>query len=98
MSEEPTAAATLWNWYKANFKVLLARLSRDGMRRAPSTLQFACDEPARNDLDAFFAPKTGYLTGTARALSLAEQRIDRCIVFRQAKASEIAAALRPVTK
>jgi alanyl aminopeptidase len=98
MSEEPTAAATLWNWYKTNFKALLVRLSRDGMRRAPSTLQFACDEPTRNDLDTFFAPKTGYLTGTARALSLAEQRISRCIAFRQAKASEIAASFRPATK
>jgi len=49
---------------------------------------------SRGDLDLFLGPKTSYLTGTARPLALAEQKISRCIAFRQAKGQEIAAALQ----
>ena len=94
MASEPVASAILWNWYRDNYSALLARLSRDGMTRAPSILQNACDIASRNALDAFFASKTEQLTGTAHTLALAEQRISRCIAFRQARSADVVAALR----
>jgi hypothetical protein len=98
MATEPVAAATLWSWYKSNYAALLKRLSRDRMGRAIGTLREACDEPARNDVDAFFAPKTTYLTGATRVLALVEQRITRCAAFRQQKSMEVATALREISK
>lgn len=90
--EEPAASMTLWNWYKANYAGLVARVSREGMGRAPTALREACDTGARNDLDAFFAPKANELPGLRRPLDLVEQQISRCIAFRQAKSQEIASA------
>ena len=98
MSEEPVAAATLWSWSKSNYAPLLNRLSRDRMGRAVTTLQNACDGSARADLDGFFGPKTSYLTGTARVLALSDEKISRCIAFRQAKASDVAAAVLAASK
>jgi alanyl aminopeptidase len=93
MQDEPVARATLWTWYKSNYSVLLARVSDDGMRRVPALLSTACDRASRDDLHAFFAPKAADLTGVPRELALAEEEIDRCTAFRQAKASEFQTAL-----
>lgn len=98
MSDEPVAAAALWSWYESNYGQLLNRLSRDRMTRAVGTLQSVCDASAQNDLDAFFGPKTGYLTGTTRALALADQKFARCVAFRQARAADVAAALMEASK
>jgi alanyl aminopeptidase len=94
LASEPVASAALWRWYQNNYATLLARVSRDGMARAPSILANACDMGSRNELDAFFSPKTDQLTGTARKLALAEQRISRCVSFRQARSADVTAALR----
>ena len=40
------------------------------------------------------APKTAQLEGTPRTLKENEDRIDRCIAFKQAKGAEIEAALK----
>jgi alanyl aminopeptidase len=93
MTLEPIARSALWNWYRSNYEALLARLSRDGMRSAPLILSEACDARSRDELDAFFGPKTGELTGTTRTLALAEQGISRCMAFRQMRAASIVAAL-----
>jgi alanyl aminopeptidase len=93
MADEPVARNTLWSWYTQNFNAILARVSAQGMRRPVSTLEKACDPGAQSALDNFFGPKTDALTGTKRPLAEADERISRCIVFRRAKAQEIAAAL-----
>jgi alanyl aminopeptidase len=98
MGEEPPAWAALWSWYKSNYTAMLKRVSRDGMVRAVGTLRSACDETARDDVDAFFAPKTTELTGTQRPLALVEEKIARCAAFRQAKSVEVATALRELSK
>jgi hypothetical protein len=65
------------------------------MRRAPGLLSTACDQASRDELDSFFGPKAGQLTGVPRELALAKEEIDRCIAFRQAKMSEFQTALGP---
>lgn len=94
MSQEQIAQRALWNWYKANYEALLARVSRDGMRGAPAILAQACDASSRDELEAFFRPKVGQLTGIDRALALSEESIARCVAFRQVGAQSVEAAFR----
>jgi alanyl aminopeptidase len=94
LSSEPVGRTVLWNWLKTNYAAILARVSPQGMSRAPGALGAACDAGARAELDAFFAPKVKDLEGAARPLALAEESIDRCIAFKNAKGAEIAAALK----
>ncbi|HEY2033462.1 MAG TPA: M1 family aminopeptidase, partial [Rhizomicrobium sp.] len=91
---EAKARDVAWAWFKANYDGVVKRLSTGGLGSAPNILQFACDPGAKADLAAFFGPKTGQLTGTPRALKENEDRIDRCIAFKQAKGAEIAAAIK----
>ena len=83
-----------WAWFKSNYGALLKRLSTDGMTAMPDILKFACDQAAKADLAAFLGPRTAQLTGTPRTLKENEDRIDRCIAFRQAKGTEISAAIK----
>jgi hypothetical protein len=83
-----------WAWFKANYDGMVKRLSTYGLSSAPDILQHACDAGARADLAAFFGPKTAQLTGTPRTLKENEDRIDRCIALKQAKGTEIAAAIK----
>ncbi|MGN6517450.1 MAG: M1 family metallopeptidase [Rhizomicrobium sp.] len=94
MQGEAKGRDVAWSWFKTNYDPLLKRLSTYGMSSAPDILKFACDANAKADLAAFFGPKTSQLTGTPRTLKENEDRIDRCIAFKQAKGAEIAAAIR----
>jgi hypothetical protein len=64
-----------------------------GLGRAPEILQYGCDAQTKSDMDAFFGPLTGQLEGLPRELREANDQIDRCVAFKNAKAPEIAAAL-----
>jgi hypothetical protein len=44
--------------------------------------------------NAFFTPKIPKLPGSARTYALANEKIDRCIAFKQMKGAEIDAALK----
>ena len=94
MSAEPVARGVMWNWFRANYDMMLKRASSRGLWRAVTTLSNACDAGARISLANFFGPKTGMLQGSARPLALAEERIDQCIAAKTAKGGEIAAALK----
>ncbi len=59
----------------------------------PEIQQNGCDAATKADLDAFFDPLTSQLEGLPRELREANDQIDRCIAFKNAKATEIAAAL-----
>jgi alanyl aminopeptidase len=91
--EEAAARPILWDWFKSNFDALKTRLSAQGFSGGPSILRYGCDENAKTELDAFFGPKTSELEGTVRTLKQNDDRIDRCVAFKQAKADEIATAL-----
>jgi len=94
MAAEPVARGVMWNWFKANYGALVARVSPRAVGRAVAILANVCDAGSRGALDAFFRPKTAELEGSARPLALAEERIDRCVAFEAAKGPEIAAALQ----
>jgi hypothetical protein len=94
MLAEPKGRDVAWVWFKANYNNVLKRLSSYGMGGTPDILQYACDGNAKADLAAFFGPKTSQLTGTPRTLKENEDRIDRCVAFKQAKGAEISRAIK----
>ena len=94
MATEPVARGVMWNWFKANYVALVARVSPRAVGRAVAILTNVCDAGSRGALDSFFRPKIAELEGSARPLALAEERIDRCVAFKAAKDAEIAAALQ----
>jgi alanyl aminopeptidase len=93
-SNDAVMRIRIWAWMKANYDGLAARLSPEAMAGMPGVMARACDEVSRVELDSFFRPKLAGLPGAARPLALAEEQIDRCIAFKAAKGTEIAAALR----
>jgi hypothetical protein len=93
MLAEPKGRAVAWAWFKANYDAVLKRLSSYGMSSTPGLLSNACDANEKSDLDTFFGPKTGELTGTPRTLKENDDRIDRCIAFKRAKGAQIASAI-----
>jgi cytosol alanyl aminopeptidase len=94
MSNEPVARVQFWGWFKQNYPVLLKRLSPFGMGRGPLILANACDSGLRGDVESFFRPKVPQLPGTHRTLALAEEQIDRCIAFKQARGAEVESAVK----
>jgi hypothetical protein len=94
MADEPVARSVLWSWFKANYALIVKRVSTRGMSHSVTILSNACDQGASKALADFFGPKVDGWEGTARPLALAEEKIGQCIAFKSAKGREIAAALR----
>jgi cytosol alanyl aminopeptidase len=91
---EEKGQPVLWAWFKANFAAIEARVSAQGLGEGPGLFTYGCDAAAKSELDGFFGPKTGELQGSARTLKENDDRIDRCIAFKQAKGAEVTAALK----
>ena len=94
LQREEKGQPVLWSWFKTNFAAIEARVSPEGMGEAPGFFTYGCDAAAKGELDGFFGPRTGELQGTTRTLKENDDRIDRCIAFKQAKGAEITAALK----
>jgi alanyl aminopeptidase len=94
MPQSDKGRAVLWSWLKTNLDAVEKRVSVQGLGRAPEIQQYGCDAATKSDLDAFFDPLTSQLEGLPRELKETNDQIDRCIAFKSAKASEIAAALK----
>jgi cytosol alanyl aminopeptidase len=94
MPQSDKGRAVLWSWMKSNIAPLEKRVSMQGLGRAPEIQQYGCDAATKTDLDAFFDPLTGQLEGLPRELKEANDQIERCVAFKSAKATEIAAALK----
>ena len=94
MPQSDKGRAVLWTWLKTNLAGVEKRVSVQGLGRAPEIQQYGCDAATKADLNAFFGPLTGQLEGLPRELREANDQIDRCVAFKNAKATEIAAALK----
>jgi alanyl aminopeptidase len=93
MKDEPIARDALWSFMKTNFALLEKRVSSQAFGRAPSLLDTACSDAARNDLQGFFGPRTKELEGTARPLAQTDEKIGYCVALKSARATDFQAAL-----
>ncbi|MBI3678383.1 MAG: M1 family metallopeptidase [Proteobacteria bacterium] len=91
---EPVALPVLWSWMKANYDGLVRRVSIFGMSRSVNIGGEMCTPQMKADLDAFFGPKLKKLPGAERPYALANEKIDRCVAFKQMKGAEVEAALK----
>lgn len=57
-----------------------------------------CDAGTRKEMVDFFQPKVATIPGLKRRLAMAEEQIDRCMAFKDAKGKELRAALIEVGK
>lgn len=94
MALDPGHQARTRDWVMTNFDAVIERFSVHAADSLVNRFAGACDRSTRDRLMEFFGPRTGELPGTARALALTIEAIDRCLAFRDAKGAEIAAALR----
>jgi alanyl aminopeptidase len=94
MPQSNEGRTVLWSWLKTNLAAVEKRVSMQGLGRAPEIQQYGCDAATKADMDAFFDPLTSQLEGLPRQLREANDQIDRCIAFKNAKATQIAAALK----
>jgi alanyl aminopeptidase len=94
MPQSNEGRTVLWSWLKTNIAAVEKRVSMQGLGRAPEIQQYGCDAATKTDLDAFFDPLTSQLEGLPRELKEANDQIDRCVAFKNAKAAEISLALK----
>jgi hypothetical protein len=94
MPQSAKGRTVLWSWLKSNIAGVEKRVSMQGLGRAPEIQQNGCDAATKADLNAFFDPLTSQLEGLPRELKEANDQIDRCAAFKDAKAGEIATALK----
>lgn len=98
MGAEPAARTALWAWYKKNYDALHKRVSDEEIPRSINMFSDVCDGDTRKDMEDFFQPKVAAIPGLKRPLALAEEHIDRCIAFRDAKGKAVRTALAEAGK
>jgi alanyl aminopeptidase len=94
LADEPVARETFWAFVKAHYSAFEKRLTQWGMSGMAEILQNACDAQAIGEANDFFHGKLKGARGAARRNAHTVERIHRCIALRDAKGSEIAAALQ----
>jgi alanyl aminopeptidase len=77
MRERETRSAT-WEWIKAHFDELTARLSQRGVGSTPWLASSFCDGERAADVEHFFSPRIGALAGGPRNLAGAVEAIRLC--------------------
>jgi alanyl aminopeptidase len=83
-----------WAWLRKDFKRLTDPVPKDSHGRfvaLPSTL---CTDSAHAEIEWFFKPMVDELMGAPRLFANTLETVDRCVAWRKAKGSELAAALR----
>lgn len=98
MSGEPTARVALWSWFQAHYVALTARVGDEEIPRSIGMFSHVCDAGTRKEMVDFFQPKVATIPGLKRRLAMAEEQIDRCMAFKDAKGKELRAALIEVGK
>ena len=90
MAEEPVARAALWSWFKANYGLVVKRVSTRGMSHSVGILSNACDTAASKALADFFGPKVGDIGMALRRLGAGRRENRAMRRVKYAKGREIA--------
>jgi alanyl aminopeptidase len=88
--QAPETRQLAYDFAKANFDGLAARLPLNGAAGLPSLAVPLCSEEARADVDRFFRGRSTKLEGGPRQLEQALERIHLCAEFKAAQGPSVA--------
>ena len=88
-SESLAGREPMWEFFKANFDAIEARLPREMAGQAPFMAQGFCDPGHRKDVESFFQSRIDKLPGGPRALAQVLEGIDLCIASRAAQEGSV---------
>ncbi len=92
----PEGRRPAWEWLRARFDGLSARLRSDEVNAAVEALGGAfCDAADRDAIAAFLTERVAAFDGAPRALAVALDRIDACAATQARASGEIARFLAP---
>jgi alanyl aminopeptidase len=83
-----------WDYLKANFDLLLKRLSPEQMVYTPYIGISFCDEPHQKEMEAFFKDRSPKLPGGPRMLAQATERSELCRAYVAAQQPSVEAFLK----
>jgi hypothetical protein len=85
--DRPNLRAQAWDWLKANFDGVLARVpAHHGQARVLGLVGAFCDEAHAQDAEAFLGPRAAKIDGGPRALAQALEGVRLCAAKRQQQA------------
>jgi hypothetical protein len=94
IGRESAGRLVMWPWFSKNIKSLSDRFSEPALSAAPSYFSTVCDTTMRDNVEEFFRARTDKTPGLQRVLALTDEKIDRCIAFRESQSDAIGAVLR----
>jgi len=84
-----------WDWFKTNFETFVKRKVVDvRLGGIPGFASGFCSTERRDEAKAFFTENAALIPGYERSLAQTVERIELCAALKEAKAEELAAALK----
>lgn len=87
---DPSTRSTAYEYVKANFDGLVAKLPRDSAARFPFYGARTCDEARVDDMKTFFHDREQKVTGGPRMLDQALESLQLCVAFKKAQGPNVA--------
>ena len=84
----------VWTWFRRDFKRISASIPQDARSRLVGLARNLCSDQSRAEIEWFYKPMIGSITGAPRVYANALETVDRCVAWRKAKGGELSAALR----
>jgi alanyl aminopeptidase len=92
-SESPEVREGAWQFLKANYDAIVAKIPPEARGALPSFATGFCDEARRAEIEAFFRERVATLSGGPRNLAKTLERISQCEAFRKTAEPEVKAFL-----
>ncbi len=84
----------VWAWFRRDFKRVSASIPRDARSRLINVAGSLCGDQSRAEIEWFYKPMIGEISGAPRIYANVLEKVDRCVAWRKAKGVEITGALR----
>jgi alanyl aminopeptidase len=84
----------VWAWLRRDFKRISAAIPRDARSRLVNLAGNLCGDQSRAEIEWFYKPMIGEISGAPRVYANVLEKVDRCLAWRKAKGGELSAALR----
>jgi cytosol alanyl aminopeptidase len=83
----------VWAWFRRDFKRISAAIPKDARSRLVGIAGNLCGDQSRAEIEWFYKPMIGEISGAPRIYANALEKVDRCVAWRKAKGGELSAAL-----